>query len=58
LRLAWIHIRKYGVGTAVENICQQLKDYVKTVGAEDKYYEYIQIKNYQKGVYRTRNHTV
>ena len=37
LRLAWIYIDKYGVDTAIENICTQLKDYVKHLGAESKY---------------------
>lgn len=37
LRLAWIHITKYGVDQAIENICTQLLDFVKAVGAEDKY---------------------
>ena len=39
LRLAWIHIKNYGVETAIENICHQLKAFVKTVGAADKYNE-------------------
>ena len=39
LRLAWIHIRHYGVETAIENVCSQLKAFVKTVGAEEKYNE-------------------
>lgn len=43
LRLAWIHIKKYGVENAVKNIRQQLKDYVKAVGAEDKYHETVTI---------------
>ena len=37
IRLAWIHIRKYGVDTAVENICNQLQQYVIQAGASDKY---------------------
>lgn len=37
IRLAWIHIRKYGVDTAVENICNQLQEYVMQAGASDKY---------------------
>lgn len=37
LRLAWIHIDKYGIDSAIENICKQLRDYVKHLGAEDKY---------------------
>ncbi len=37
LRLAWIHIRKYGVEIAIENVCGQLLNFVDTVGARDKY---------------------
>lgn len=37
LRLAWIHIHKYGITQAEENIQIQLKNFVKHVGAEHKY---------------------
>jgi hypothetical protein len=37
LRLAWIHITKYGEEAAIQNICTQLAAFVKFVGAEDKY---------------------
>ncbi len=37
VRLAWIHINKYGSEVAVENITGQLMSYVKTIGATDKY---------------------
>ena len=37
LRLAWIHIKKYGLEKAIENICCQLLEYVDVVGARDKY---------------------
>lgn len=37
LRLAWIHVKNYGVETAIENICLQLKAYVASLGASDKY---------------------
>ena len=37
LRLAWIHVRKYGVGPAIENICRQLTAYVDALGARDKF---------------------
>ncbi|QLG47043.1 hypothetical protein [Costertonia aggregata] len=37
LRLAWIHIKKYGIGNALSNIQFQLKKFVVHVGAEDKY---------------------
>ncbi|UII23450.1 hypothetical protein [Fulvivirga ligni] len=37
LRLAWIHIRNYGIEVALLTIPTQLKAYVKHLGAEDKY---------------------
>lgn len=37
LRLAWIHIQKYGVEQAKINIHNQIKSFVVHVGAEDKY---------------------
>ena len=37
LRLAWIHIRHYGVQQAIENICFQLKAYVQQLGAAGKF---------------------
>ena len=37
LRLAWIHIKKYGIEHAIENICDQLKSFVENIGAKDKY---------------------
>ena len=37
IRLAWIHINKYGLDLAIENVTTQLKDYVRTLGSEDKY---------------------
>ena len=39
LRLAWIHIRKYGIDQAIENICTQLKAYTQSLGAIEKYNE-------------------
>ncbi|MEO1518741.1 MAG: hypothetical protein AAFV95_27250 [Bacteroidota bacterium] len=38
LRLAWIHIRKYGLGQARENVEQQLQRFVAAAGASDKYH--------------------
>ncbi len=38
LRLAWIHITKYGLEQAEENIQTQLKNYVAQLGAQDKYH--------------------
>ena len=37
IRLAWIHIKKYGVEQAAENICMQLLAFVIKLGATDKY---------------------
>ena len=38
LRLAWIHIRRYGRKQAMENITGQLLDFVKGLGAEEKFH--------------------
>jgi hypothetical protein len=43
LRLAWIHLDKYGLETAIENVAEQLKHYTKAVGAADKYNETVTI---------------
>lgn len=43
LRLAWIHIRKYGVEQAIDNIREQLKNFTRHVGAEDKYHETVTV---------------
>ncbi|QMW04252.1 hypothetical protein [Spirosoma foliorum] len=37
LRLAWIHVTRYGVEQAIENICTQLVRFVDSLGARDKY---------------------
>jgi hypothetical protein len=37
LRLAWIHIDKYGVENAIDNICCQLAAFITALGAYDKY---------------------
>ena len=37
LRLAWIHIEKYGLQQAEKNIVNQLQGYVKYLGAVDKF---------------------
>jgi hypothetical protein len=37
LRLAWIHIKKYGEAQAIENISNQLLNFVTQLGAADKY---------------------
>jgi len=43
LRLAWIHIYNYGINKAVENITSQLKGFVDSLGAKDKYNETVTI---------------
>jgi len=43
LRLAWIHINAYGIDTAIDTIARQLKNYTKSLGAEDKYNETVTI---------------
>jgi hypothetical protein len=37
LRLAWIHINKYGEEMAIRNICTQLIQFTKAVDASSKY---------------------
>ncbi|MGI9530454.1 hypothetical protein [Lutimonas sp.] len=37
LRLAWIHIRRYGPAIAEKNVSDQLRAYTKHVGAADKF---------------------
>lgn len=37
LRLAWIHLKNYGLEQAIENICSQLVAYTRSLGAESKY---------------------
>ena len=37
LRLAWIHVTKYGVEKAIENITGQLSRFVASLGAINKY---------------------
>ncbi|NNF22901.1 MAG: hypothetical protein HKN67_13250 [Saprospiraceae bacterium] len=43
LRLAWIHIKRYGIHIATNNIRKQLKNYTKSVGAQSKYNETVTI---------------
>ena len=43
IRLAWILIRQYGVEDAIIRIKGQLKQFVKHLGAEDKYNETLTI---------------
>ncbi|MEO0527979.1 MAG: hypothetical protein AAFZ89_12180 [Bacteroidota bacterium] len=37
LRLAWIHIQKYGLRVAIENMCTQIANYTDSLGASDKF---------------------
>jgi hypothetical protein len=37
IRLAWIHINKYGHLKAIENICSQLLIFVTQLGVKDKF---------------------
>ena len=37
LRLAWLHIDKYGIERAIENICNQLASFVSASSLKDKY---------------------
>jgi hypothetical protein len=43
LRLAWIHIRKSGFEQALKNVREQLKNFTRHVGAEDKYHETVTV---------------
>ncbi len=43
LRLAWIHIRKYGIKKAIDNISQQIKLFATHHGDEDKYNETVTV---------------
>ncbi len=43
LRLAWLHIRKFGELVALENITGQIIHYVTLLGARDKYNETLTI---------------
>ena len=43
LRLAWIHIKKYGVKEAELNITNDLKNFVVNLGAMEKYNETLTI---------------
>ena len=43
LRLAWIHLTQYGSEQAIVNITMQLKQYVKKLGASNKYNETVTV---------------
>ncbi|UII77328.1 hypothetical protein LV716_06030 [Flagellimonas sp. HMM57] len=37
LRLAWIHVTKYGITAAVNNVTKQIRQFTRKHGALDKY---------------------
>jgi hypothetical protein len=43
LRLAWIHVGKYGIGQAITNLCSQIQNFAAYHGAKDKYNKTITI---------------
>lgn len=43
LRLAWIHIRRYGVEQAIANITTQIKAYATSLGAAQKYHHTVTV---------------
>jgi len=43
LRLAWIHIKNYGIDKAIDNVRNQIQKYVELLGASDKYNETLTI---------------
>lgn len=60
LRLAWIHINKYGIDKAIENVTGQLLRFVDRLGAKDKYNETLTVAalkmvNHFNGKAQTKN---
>ncbi len=43
LRLAWIHLKKHGLETAIATVCDQLTNYVNHLGAQDKYHKTVTV---------------
>ena len=43
LRLAWIHIKKYGEEQAIINVCEQIRRFAENAGAHNKYNETVTI---------------
>ena len=43
LRLAWIHIKRFGIETAVKHITTQILHYASLLGAHDKYNETVTV---------------
>jgi hypothetical protein len=56
LRLAWIHVTKYGQESALQTVSQQLFNFVDSVGARDKYNHTLTIAAV-KAVYHFTNKT-
>jgi hypothetical protein len=60
LRLAWIHVTKYGEENAIQNISEQLRRFVVFAGAKDKYNQTLTvaaIKSVSHFVRRSSTHT-
>lgn len=43
LRLAYIHIQKYGIDQAIQNMCTQIKAYAESLGAYDKFHKTVTV---------------
>lgn len=43
IRLAWIHLDKYGLDKAIENINKQIRNYAVSLGEADKYHKTLTI---------------
>lgn len=43
IRLAWINIREHGIDRAIDKTREQIRKFVRHVGAEDKYHETITV---------------
>lgn len=43
LRLAWIHIQQFGLQRAEELVAEQIKNYTRYLGAEEKYNETVTV---------------
>jgi N-formylglutamate deformylase len=54
LRLAWIHISKYGLEKAIESVCFQIQNFAVLLGAKDKFNKTVTI-GALKAVYHFMN---
>ena len=43
LRLAWIHIQKYGPAQAELNLCSQIQQYATSLGGADKFHKTVTV---------------